>query len=109
MLDDLVKAVPVSVPAPGAGPELPQLVERAGPTSRFAWEEFFYAEHHNPHTQAAYLRSVKRFLTWAGRQGGELPAITPGMVGQYLVSLEQFPFDSGGWRGYSFMPGGHGG
>jgi integrase/recombinase XerD len=41
---------------------LPVQVERAGPAGRFAWEEFFYAEHHNPHTQAAYLRAVKRFL-----------------------------------------------
>jgi integrase/recombinase XerD len=31
------------------------LVERAGAAGRFAWDEFFYAEHHNSHTQAAYL------------------------------------------------------
>jgi len=30
---------------------LPVLVERAGAAGRFAWEEYFYAEHHNPHTQ----------------------------------------------------------
>lgn len=47
----------------------------------------FYAEHHNPHTQAAYLRAVKRFLAWAEEKGVELPTITPGMVGQYLVAL----------------------
>lgn len=41
---------------------LPALVEHAGPAARFAWDEFFYAEHHNSHTQAAYLRAVKRFL-----------------------------------------------
>ena len=63
------------------------LVERAGAAARFAWEEFFYAEHHNPHTQKAYMRAVKRFLAWAEGQGVELPAITPGMVGQYLVGL----------------------
>jgi site-specific recombinase XerD len=66
---------------------LPVLVERAGPAGRFAWEEFFFAEHHNPHTQAAYMRAVKRFLAWAEGQGVELPAITPGMLGQYLVGL----------------------
>jgi integrase/recombinase XerD len=27
---------------------LPELVERAGGAARFAWDEFFYAEHHNP-------------------------------------------------------------
>src|SRR5262249_15063652 len=42
---------------------------------------------HNPHTQKAYMRAVKRFLAWAEGQGVELPAITPGMVGQYLVGL----------------------
>ena len=66
---------------------LPLLVERTGPAGRFAWDEFFFAEHHNPHTQSAYMRAVKRFLAWAEMQGVELPAITPGMVGQYLVSM----------------------
>jgi integrase len=66
---------------------LPQLVERAGGAARFAWDEFFYAEHHNPHTQAAYQRAVRRFLAWAEGQGVELAAITPGLVGQYLVGL----------------------
>jgi integrase/recombinase XerD len=66
---------------------LPALVERAGVAGRFAWEEYFYAEHHNPHTQAAYLRAVKRFLAWAEGKGVELVAITPGMVGQYIVGL----------------------
>jgi integrase/recombinase XerD len=67
--------------------ELPAMVERAGPAGRFAWDEFFFAEHHNSHTQVAYLRAVKRFLAWVEGQGVELPAITPGMVGQYLVGL----------------------
>ncbi len=72
---------------PAQRPGLPVLVERAGAAGRFAWDEFFYAEHHNPHTQAAYMRAVKRFLAWADGQGVELPAITPGMLGQYLVTL----------------------
>jgi len=46
-------------------PPLPAMVERAGAAGRFAWDEYFFAEHHNPHTQAAYLRAVKRFLAWA--------------------------------------------
>ncbi|WP_154673631.1 site-specific integrase [Singulisphaera acidiphila] len=62
-----------------------------GGAARFAWDEFFYAEHHNPHTQKAYMRVVKRFLTWAEGQGVELPAITPGMLGQYLVGLGGSP------------------
>jgi site-specific recombinase XerD len=33
------------------------------------------------------MAAVKRFLAWAEGQGVELPAITPGMIGQYLVCL----------------------
>ncbi|MDR3622651.1 MAG: tyrosine-type recombinase/integrase [Paludisphaera borealis] len=91
MPNELVKASPVAVPAAAAGHALPSLVERAGGAARFAWEEFFYAEHHNPHTQKAYMRAVRRFLDWCEGQGRELPTITPGMVGQYLVSLGGSP------------------
>ena len=85
MANELVKASTGPVAATEASPELSVLVERAGGAARFAWEEFFYAEHHNPHTQKAYLRAVRRFLAWAEGQGVELASITPGMVGQYLV------------------------
>jgi len=88
MPNDLVKASEISQPAIANQPSsLPAMVERAGPAGRFAWDEFFYAEHHNPHTQAAYMRAVKRFLAWVEGQGVELAQITPGMVGQYLVGL----------------------
>ena len=87
MPNELVKASSVSVPATGGGQSLPVLVERAGGAARFAWDEFFYAEHHNPHTQKAYMAAVKQFLSWCEGQGVELPTITPGMVGQYLVGL----------------------
>ncbi len=88
MPNELVKASETNLPVIiGQQAALPVLVERAGPAGRFAWEEFFYAEHHNPHTQKAYMRAVKRFLAWAEGKGVELPAITPGMVGQYIVGL----------------------
>jgi integrase/recombinase XerD len=88
MANELVKASPVAVPAIIIGQaSLPVLVERAGAAGRFAWEEFFYAEHHNPHTQKAYLMAVRRFLAWAEGEGVELPAITPGMIGRYVVGL----------------------
>src|SRR4051794_4353189 len=87
MSSELVKASTVGVAAVGGVPGLPELVERAGGAARFAWEEFFYAEHHNPHTQRAYERAVRRFLSWCEGQGVELASITPGMVGQYLVGL----------------------
>jgi hypothetical protein len=67
---------------------LPSLVERAVVAARFAWDEFFYAEHHNLHTQKAYLRTVRQFLASAEVQSVGLAAITPGTVGQYLSGLE---------------------
>lgn len=72
-------------------PILPVLIERADGAARFAWDEYFYAEHHNPHTQKAYMRAVRRFLDWCEGQGRDLPTITPGMVGQYLVGLGGSP------------------
>ena len=87
MANELVKTISASVQARSGTAGLPVLVERAGGAARFAWDEFFYAEHHNPHTQKAYMAAVKRFLAWAEGQGVELPAITPGMIGQYLVGL----------------------
>jgi integrase/recombinase XerD len=65
----------------------PRLVSEAGAAASFAWDEFFYAEHHNPHTQRAYQAAVRRFLAWCDSQGTALPHITPGMVGKYLVGL----------------------
>ena len=91
MSHELVKAPPVIVPAILASAPLPVLVERAGGAARFAWDEFFYAEHHNPHTQKAYLQAVRLFLGWVEGQEVELPAITPKMVGQYLVGLGGSP------------------
>jgi site-specific recombinase XerD len=70
---------------------LPVLVERAGGAARFAWDEFFYAEHHNKHTQRAYQAAARRFLAWCEGEGIELASISPGMVGQYLVALGGSP------------------
>ena len=66
---------------------LPALVEQAGGAARFAWDEFFFAEHHNPHTQRAYQSAVRRFLAWAEGEGLKLANIPPGKVGQYLTGL----------------------
>ncbi len=87
MSTEIVRAVAGAIIEPTNIESLPQLVERAREAARFAWDEFFYAEHHNPHTQQAYQRAVRRFLVWVGGQGIELAAITPGMVGQHLVGL----------------------
>jgi integrase/recombinase XerD len=87
MGNELVNAVASNLVVGSGQTLLPVLVENAGPAARFAWDEFFYAEHHNPHTQKAYMAAVKRFLAWCEGQGLELTTITPGMVGQYLVGL----------------------
>jgi integrase/recombinase XerD len=91
MSAELIKASPVSIPAILASAPLPVLFERAGGAARFAWDEYFYAEHHNPHTQKAYERAVRRFLGWVEGQGVNLVSITPGLVAQYLVSLGGSP------------------
>jgi hypothetical protein len=95
MSTEPVKASTASVPATGDARSLPELVERAGGAARFAWEQFFYAEHHNRHTQRAYQRAVWRFLGWCEGQGMEPATITPGMVDQYVgSSQERYHFGS---------------
>jgi integrase/recombinase XerD len=84
---ELVKVTPGGVQVGSVGAVLPELVERAGGAARFAWEEFFFAEHQNRYTQRAYQAAVRRFLAWCEGQGVELAGISPGMVGQYLSGL----------------------
>ena len=91
MSNELMKVPPAGGQVVVAESKLPELVERAGGAARFAWEEFFFAEHHNPHTQKAYQSAVRRFLAWADGEGVELASISPGMVGQYLVGLGGSP------------------
>jgi integrase/recombinase XerD len=91
MSTEIVPIKPQTVIVSRSEPILPILVERAGVAGKFAWDEFFYAENHNVHTQKAYMAAVKKFLTWCEGQGLELPQITPGMVGQYLVGLGGSP------------------
>lgn len=87
MTNELVTAASASASHVSMAVTLPPLVERAGGAARFAWDEFFFAQHHNPHTQNAYLRAVRRFLAWVEARGVDLPQITPGLLGQYLVAL----------------------
>ena len=91
MSTEIIPAYAQTVIASKIETGLPVLVERAGGAARFAWDEFFYAEHHNPHTQKAYMAAVKRFLAWADSEQVELKAVTPGMVGKYLVALGGSP------------------
>jgi integrase/recombinase XerD len=77
---ELVKASLVIVQARAGSAALPSLVELAGGAAPFAWDEYFYAEHHNAHTRKAYMRAVRLLMQWVEGQGVGLPAITPGMV-----------------------------
>ena len=83
----LVQTHAGQLPAATKEAALPVLVERAGGAARFAWDEFFYAEHHNPHTQKAYMAAVRRFLSWCEGQGVELPPSRRAWSGKYLVGL----------------------
>jgi integrase/recombinase XerD len=91
MSNELMKVSSSKAPAVVVETKLPDLVERAGSAARFAWDEFFFAEHHNPHTQKAYQSALRRFLVWAEGEGLELASISQGMVGQYLVGLGGSP------------------
>ena len=61
---ELVKASAGSVVATDDKAILPELMERAGQAARCAWEEFFFAEHHNLYTQRAYESAERRFSSW---------------------------------------------
>lgn len=87
MGDELMPMTETRAVVAFTAPALPAVVERAGVAARFAWDEFFYAQHHNPHTQRAYMAAVKKFLAWCDGRGQELPGVTPGFVGQYLAGL----------------------
>jgi len=67
--------------------DVPPIVFRAGPSARFAYDEFFRATIGNDHTRRAYMKAVSRFLNWAEVTGHELPRIRPGDIGEYIKTL----------------------
>src|SRR5918911_9888 len=81
--------VPADPNRPAGSLALPDIVGRAGSAAVFAAEEFFFGRIRNEHTRAAYLRSVRQFLTWCDGRGLELVRITPKDVGQYLHLLRK--------------------
>lgn len=62
-------------------------VARAGQAAVFASEEFFFGTVRNPHTRAAYLTAVRKFLAWGEGQGIALERITPRDAGRYFDQL----------------------
>lgn len=67
--------------------EAPPLIEQAGNSARFAWDEWFSADIHNPHTRRAYSHAVRQFLGWCAVHTLTLRQVTPGSVGDYYNEL----------------------
>ena len=54
--------------------QAPILIERAGPSTRKKFFEFFTVPIRNAHTRAAYYRAIGQFLAWSERAGYRDPA-----------------------------------
>lgn len=85
---------PIALPVDGrqpisvaAEPALPDIVRLAGPSAKFAYEEFFYARIRNGHTRKAYRHAVHRFLDFVEQHDLQMRNISPSFIGQYFDSL----------------------
>jgi hypothetical protein len=68
----------------------PILIERAGPSTRKKFFEFFTVPIRNANTRAAYYRAIQQFLAWAERAGyQDLEDIEPITVAAYLETLQR--------------------
>ncbi len=65
----------------------PKIVQQAGASAQFAWEEFFHAEIGNKYTRKNYFHAVRHFLAWCEVRELELVRIAPGDVGKYIQEL----------------------
>ncbi len=99
MSNELVMVPPSRVPAVVIETKLPELVERAGGAARFAWEEFFFAEHHNPHTQYAYESAARR-----PGVGGRAGCRTGEHFARDGWPVAGDPYSAGGWGSFVGSP-----
>jgi site-specific recombinase XerD len=68
----------------------PSLIERAGPSTRKKFFEFFTVPIRNANTRAAYYRAIQQFLAWVERAGyQDLEDIEPITVGAYIETLQR--------------------
>src|SRR5580700_9927177 len=68
----------------------PILIERAGPSTRKKFFEFFTVPIRNANTRAAYYRAIQRFLAWSERAGyQDLEDIEPITVAAYIEILQR--------------------
>ena len=70
--------------------QAPILIERAGPSTRKKFFEFFTVPIRNAHTRAAYYRAIQQFLAWVERAGyQDLEDIEPITVAAYIETLQR--------------------
>src|SRR5215831_19727145 len=70
--------------------QAPLLIERAGPSTRKKFFEFFTVPIRNANTRAAYYRAIHQFLAWAERAGYQhLEDIEPITVAAYIETLQR--------------------
>src|SRR6516164_10810534 len=68
----------------------PILIERAGPSTRKKFFEFFTVPIRNAHTRAAYYRAIQQFLAWVKRAGyRHIEDIEPITVAAYIEFLQR--------------------
>src|SRR5580693_2338374 len=70
--------------------QAPILTERASPSTRKKFFEFFTVPIRNADTRAAYYRAIQQFLAWAERAGyQDLEDIEPITVAAYIEILQR--------------------
>src|SRR6201987_2758409 len=68
----------------------PILIERAGPSTRKKFFEFFTVPIRNANTRTAYYRAIQQFLAWVERAGyQQLEDIEPITVAAYIETLQR--------------------
>src|SRR5271165_658280 len=79
----------LAVVAPQTFPA-PILIERAGPSTKKKFFEFFTVPIRNAHTRAAYYRAIQQFLSWCERaRYQDLEDIEPITVAGYIETLQR--------------------
>ena len=66
----------------------PILIERAGPSTRKKFFEFFTAPIRNANTRVAYYRAIQNLLAWTGPGYQDLEDIEPITVAAYIETLQ---------------------
>ena len=65
----------------------PALIEDAGSSAKFAWEEFVYGKLRNRSTRKNYQHAIRRFLEFCEQRQRKLTTIMPRDVGEYLDAM----------------------